>query len=499
MHTEIKSNIFTEVAWIPVIDLSGNKKTVHLRDFLINCENYVDYNLDSIPNRISLQHFMNFTAISYARKFKKIDDDPKVFFKNLVPYLDQYEKHFQLAGPDHFFLQQPDHKKLGEKDFNSIATLLLEMESGNNGSHFTKNSDLYPKNLNVSEVLFALLQGHLFGFGGLGGGLKGEKNNYVDSIATRPLSVFFVMSNLQKTIYSNAAYYFECTESYRSNMEGEENKFSIPPIWECSDHGLSQIEKYKNFLDSHSTCEKFGFERIFQLEWDYSGAQPTVMRIKRAQGIFKSENIDTLYPFLIYAENKKKQEIYNLKADQNKAVWRDLHNILHWFTLNKSSPDCIEEKIKLEVLGIYSDQAKAFGSMRSHFEFSKKLLETEKKQDLESYIEKIHNIEFGLKSSFKEAFSEVFSKDDFFNLLNHSEALNVYWNRMGSYFLHNLIFKISENYNEEYLKKEFNSEVYKACDKAKEKFIQSISDGVLKYKLLGLLYKGHKNEHKITQ
>lgn len=312
MNNKFNSNIYDFVKWIPVLTLEGNKELVTLRDLFLKSHLFEDYCLDSVPEKSSLQHFINFIGKAFFRKNKnyKFTTELKLM-EDIVQYLDLYKDHFQLAGRDFYFLQRPFFNKLSEKDsITPISKLLPEIESGNNGCFFTKSSDDDSPNMPVHLTIFALLQGHLLNYGGTGGGFKNEKTNFTDTVTARSISVFVKESNLASSIYKNIYLYYLYNIKFNTDYVT-----NIPAIWECSDHGDSTFQNLKN-LSGCEAFQKFGYERMFKIDWwiDPVSNEPFAKSVKMAQGIEKADDIELFYPALITAKDKKDELNIYIKA-----------------------------------------------------------------------------------------------------------------------------------------------------------------------------------------
>ncbi|APJ02804.1 type I-E CRISPR-associated protein Cse1/CasA [Silvanigrella aquatica] len=495
MKEQIETNIYSKIPIIPVIQHNGEKRLVTLREFLINSIHYSDFCLSYCSERIAFNHFIILIGLAMCHKFNKFEfKNSEDFIENMVKYLDQYEQHFELAGPNYYFLQQNFNEKLMEKEIQSIAKLLPEVESGNNSNFFTKADDSSPRKYNLPEVFFALLQGHLIGYGGLGGGFKNDVYNFTDTFAAKPISIFIKKENLADSIFINV----NINNIYNEKNE-ELKRIALTPIWECPDHGVEMLAKFKT-LTGAEVYQKFGYERIIKIYWEYdsNNNQPYACFSKIAQGIKKDDDIEKYYLNVAITKTSKEEDIY-LKPNQDKVLWRNLDNVLHRFSLIKKNSELtflINETFELEALGLYSDKAKIFGSIRSLFKIPTDLIDEKNLNKLKKCIILVEKNQTYLYANFKDSLKKLpsngekeMAKEDIDAYLQHTSAFMEYWNFITLYFNSFFVFeKIVNNF--EHFSEELEKKIREAKLRAADKFIQDFPHKSTKYKLMGMIYKG---------
>lgn len=505
MNLNFDSNIYNHIKWIPVTDFNDNKVFLTLKELFLQSHLYKDYCLDSIPEKISIQHFINFIGKAFFRKnpdyelldnIKNTNEYSLKLRKDITVYLDNYAEHFQLAGPKFFFAQRPFYAKLTDKDsVTPIAKLIPEIESGNNGSFFTRATENPPPKKSINETIFALLQGHLLNYGGTGGGFKNEKTSFTDTVTARSISTFIKEETLSDTIFKNIYLYHLYNLKFNNSKTNEINQ--IPTIWECSDHGDSIFQSLKS-LSGCEAFEKFGYERMYKIDWQYDDEtnKPFAQYVKMAQGIEKSEEIELFYPALITSKDKKEEENIYIKAKKEKVIWRDIDSIAQKFSpLFSDFKNFLGTNINIEILALYTDKAKIEGSIRSYFSLPLNILSPEKLITLKDCLKVIENNSIYLKILFKKAIQ--FSLSDDKSSIDESNSLESYWNHIGLYFTKNATLKrIADNEDDLELKKDLSKQIYFAKEKAIEKFIQNFPDKKAKFKMMGYLHKELKYDGK---
>lgn len=491
--TQLETNIYNKIAVIPVSTMHGKIESVTLRELLLNASQYTHFAVHFIEN-IVINHFITLIGRGVSKKNNEYEYvSPSEMLNNIVNTLDEYAEHFQLAGPKYYFLQHNSHEELMQKDLQSIAKLCPEIESGNNGNFFTKASDINPNKSNLSEVFFALLQGHLISYGGTGGGFKNLTLNFTDTIAARPISVFIKKETLAETFFANINAY-NCANDRINDLEG----LKLIPIWECSDHGAKMLATFKT-LTGAEAYQKFGYERLIKIFWqtDKTNQKPYAQFMTIAQGIHKSDDIEEAYPNLATTLTQKNEKIY-LKPQKDKAIWRSLDNILQRFSFIKESKmnNCLyNSDFEVQIFGLYSDKAKVEGSLNSSYRIPAKMLTPENLKQLEIYLKLIEKNANHLYVVFKNSLQKChpptakeLNTKEITRILNTSSAFNYYWFFMAEYFTK---FSILEKviHDKNFFENELKFKIKTAKNLAAEKFIQDFSDKISKYKLMGFIYK----------
>lgn len=336
--------------WIPVVDLKGKPELISLEDVFIKGKKYAD--LAVRPHeRVAVMRLLiciAHAALDGPKDYKEWQQVPKKLPEAARMYLEKWKDSFELFHKTKPWLQVADLKGV-EKDGDSSGTtspvtlLDFELATGHNSTLFDHDGQNNSRQIEVQRIVLSLLTFQNFSSGG-GSPIaqwKEVKTKQVGNPDAPCLSqsmahCLFRGESLADTIYLNIPTYVTVVRVYKNIIidKKKEVRYSEvalgKPIWE-------------NFPES----PKIGSESVQNATRTYLGRLVPISRWIRLlpnsdqmycsngfkyetyRGGFAAE--PTAAVRLVTKRDKKGSKIVErdiVKADPNKALWRELSSII---------------------------------------------------------------------------------------------------------------------------------------------------------------------------
>jgi CRISPR system Cascade subunit CasA len=274
-------------------------------------------------------------------------------------YLDQWTSKFDLFDQHHPFYQD---SSLRGRNAASIAGLIPEAASGNNGTLFDHSSDAVETLLSPSDACLALLVSQTYGPGGLITRDPGEPTSAPGAPLAGKLIFLNQGKNLWETLVLNLVEYNSQRDRPFDANTLLEGGAADRPIWE-------REAQYAVDRAPYGYCDYLTWpSRRVLLEQRPDGLVSTAV-IRSGTGLSKDWNQARWDPFMARrTSNPKKPNILSVQLSDSKALWRDSNalfsgqeadqNLAPRNITQLSSWGVLESEAPVLAIGVCTDKAK---------------------------------------------------------------------------------------------------------------------------------------------
>jgi CRISPR system Cascade subunit CasA len=341
-----------DAAWIPCIDLTGERHVVSLFTALTEAHLIREIAGESPPvtvalHRLLLAIMLRVYGVQDLRVWETLWRTGELPETPLQTYTNTWHARFDLFDPQRPFMQAADARAKPK----SVGTLLLDMASGNNGTLFDHHTDADEVMLTPAAAARALVTMQAYGLAGLF--LPGATFTSAACVA----GVIFLVegNNLFETLMLNCFY-----PEDRLIPSSPHDK----PSWEMDDPFLPTRTAPLGYLDYLTW-----FNRRILLLPEVTSEKTIVKQMTMGPGL--RFDPPPLEPMKSYRVDEKRGPLA-LRFDEDRAVWRDSSALFRLHNSRYRPPQALDSLAELVydrvldhhqtrrimALGMSSDQAK---------------------------------------------------------------------------------------------------------------------------------------------
>ncbi len=387
--------------WIPCVHPDGRVEELGLRQTLLRAHELRGVQGDSPLETAALHRLLLAVLHSALRGPTTWDAWGDLWEAGRWPpemvngYLDQWRERFDLFHPQRPFYQAGDDRVRPK----SIASLVLDMVSGNNAVLFDHHTEETGVTLTPAKAARTVVVAQTFGLAGLSG-IPGQA--FTDTPWARGI-IFLVESDdlFQVLMLNLMKYPDEKLNCMRSSKDDQ-------PAWEQDDPYLPYRQIPLGYLD-YLTWQN----RRVLLVPEGDEKSPTISAMSVAPGL----RLDTSVfdPFKLYhkGQGKGSEEFWLItRFSEDRALWRNSDSLFGLKSEHGKPPQTFyalatlvserlipeQQKFRFMALGMANDQAKVEFFQESHLPLPLEYLEDENLVvKLSNAIQKAEQMHFALK------------------------------------------------------------------------------------------------------
>ncbi len=437
-------------AWIPCTRLDGRVEELGLRQTLLRAHELRGVQGDSPLETAALYRLLLAVLHSALRGPRTWDEWGELWKRGrwapelINGYLDQWRERFDLFHPQRPFYQASDDRVKSK----SIASLVLDMVSGNNAVLFDHHTEETGVTLTPAKAARTVVVAQTFGLAGLSG-IPGQA--FTDAPWARGI-VFLVESDtLFRVLMLNLMKYPDTLHSKKEDA----------PAWEQDDPYQPERQIPKGYLD-YLTWQN----RRVRLIPEGDESSPTVSAMSVAPALRLDASV--FDPFKLYrkGQGKGSEDIWLItRFSEDRALWRDSASLFGLKSQQGRPPQVfywladlvheglipIQQRFRFMALGMANDQAKVEFFQENHLPLPLEYLENEELvARLSNAIQKAEQTHFALKfasqwlaaltlspNSDGKKWQEIdrITRDQADSLIMHWNVDRVYWQRLEIPFL----------------------------------------------------------------
>lgn len=443
-----------EQPWIPCVRLDGRAEELGLRQTLLRAHELRAVQGDSPLETAALYRLLLAVLHSALRGPRTWEAWGELWEGGRWPpevvngYLDQWRERFDLFHPQRPFYQAGDDRVKPK----SIASLVLDMVSGNNAVLFDHHTEETGVTLTPAKAARTVVVAQTFGLAGLSG-IPGQA--FTDAPWARGIIFLVESDSLFRILMLNLLKYPD--EKYNNMTSHKEDR----PAWEQDDPFRPERQIPLGYLD-YLTWQN----RRVLLVPEGEGKPPTISSMSVAPGLRLDASI--FDPFKLYRKGQGKggEEMWLItRFSEDRALWRDSDSLFGLKGERGRPPQIFyalanlvgerwileQQKFRFMALGMANDQAKVEFFQENHLPLPLEYLEDEGLVNgLSNSLQKAEQTYFALKiaaqwlaalvlspNSDGKKWQEIdrITRDQAASLMMHWNVERVYWQNLELPFL----------------------------------------------------------------
>ncbi|MEW6093466.1 MAG: type I-E CRISPR-associated protein Cse1/CasA [Chloroflexota bacterium] len=362
-------------------------------------------------------------------------------------YLDQWRDRFDLFHPQRPFYQASDDRVRPK----SIASLALDMVSGNNAVLFDHHTEEAGVTLTPAKAARTVVVAQTFGLSGLSG-IPGQ--GFTDGPWARGIVFLVESDDLFRVLMLNLMKY---PDEKLNNMRSKDDR----PAWEQDDPYRSNRQIPLGYLD-YLTWQN---RRVLLIP-EGDEKSPTVSAMSVAPGLRLNASVFDSFKLYRKGHGKGNEEIWLItRFSEDRALWRDSGSLFGLKSEHGRPPQTFhalanlvsegwiphKQKFRFMALGMANDQAKVEFFQENHLPLPLEYLEDENLVvKLSNAIQKAEQTHFALKIAAQWLAALVLSpnvdgkkwqeighitREQAGSLMMHWNVDRIYWQRLELPFM----------------------------------------------------------------
>lgn len=429
-----------EERWIPCQLLDGKREELGIFDLLARAPEIATLTAEMPMEKISLVRLLlailhrNFGPRS-TLEWRSLWNKGEFDMRELGDYFDQWRGHFNLFDEQYPFFQTREIDAEVRSLIDYCFHLgLFHLASGNNATLFDHNTTENEIILSAGQAARLIINAQSFAFG---------FRNFKDGPSARGVNFLLLGDNLFQTLMMNMIRYDEENPFYISKEDH--------PYWEWENPFKPERTKPAGYLD-YLTWPS----RKILIQPDEDGENALSWQVDIGLRLDINSEPFLKNPMMHYLKNESptsnKAPYRPLKFEEGRAIWRDSTSIMSIHSEKDEAPralkwtaDCLINlnKIRLDAIGISSDQGKVNFYMEEMFAFPAVYLENDALiGELKTCLEKAEEVRKSLWVAVNQMAELFLSPDADYGgnrkadreekqaLMNHLLVENHYWERL---------------------------------------------------------------------